>query len=242
MIYRLTTIICLLASTASAQLGHPSLVGHWRFETQYADGELTKTPDSSGNGNHGTLVGSPTLVTGKVGRGYDFVGASSQYIDTGSEFPEAGGLFAASDRRWTVAVWAKVELGDEGYVLSRRGDTTRTFHILFFRSANHHATPSIALAGIGTNTELQHDDGEWHHYAVTWDGTTAKLYSDGTFYMNLGVGTEDEDTGQRVIIGARTNGTGDHLNGTIDEPRIYNRALSANEVRQLYYGLPLEMR
>jgi len=78
-----------------------------------------------------------------------------------------------------------------------------------------------------TNVSL----GQWHHYAFTYTGnlTTASLFLDGVpvTFTQSGVTTlVTVDTPLKLYGGA--------TNSSVDELRIYNRALSASEVAQLY--------
>jgi len=187
--------------------------------------------DSAGT-NDGTWSGTEAYADGVVGRAFDFDGSS--WVDTGSS-TIGDGLFAASDRRWSVSVWAKVAYNASGVVVVRGSSavSTRTFHLHFAGSALATAVPAVALRGALTATGLNLDDGQWHQHAVTWDGTTARYYSDGVFRQDLNVGTADEETAQRVIIGARDNGVAFRITGQIDEPLIFNRALSDSEITVL---------
>ncbi|MCG2700589.1 LamG domain-containing protein, partial [Candidatus Parcubacteria bacterium] len=80
------------------------------------------------------------------------------------------------------------------------------------------------------------NDSQWHHIVGSYDGTTMKIYIDGTledtntdFSGNLPI------VDGNVRIGADYQSTPDNFfSGLIDEARIYNRALSADEVGELY--------
>jgi hypothetical protein len=78
------------------------------------------------------------------------------------------------------------------------------------------------------------DDGAFHHIVLTWDGTTAKLYKDGAFAINLSVGAAAQESAQRIIIGARTNGDGLRLTGAVGDVIPFNRALTQSEITQIY--------
>lgn len=82
---------------------------------------------------------------------------------------------------------------------------------------------------------------EWHHIAMTYDGTTLTAYKDGA-----SVGTDTGDlthTTDRLLIGTRDSLYSQYFDGIIDEVQIYNRALSAEEIRNLMsnYHLPVDM-
>ena len=75
------------------------------------------------------------------------------------------------------------------------------------------------------------DDGEWHHIAGTFDGKTIKTYVDGKETSKLACAGTLEKNGDSLFIGCR-GGSGRWMNGIIDEIKIYNRALSADEIKK----------
>ena len=85
-------------------------------------------------------------------------------------------------------------------------------------------------SSVVTGQTLQ--EGQWTHLAVTFDGTTAKVYIDGVVAQegNFSFGNDIEAPMQ---IGAATNGGGNPFNGALDEVRIYDIALSETEILEL---------
>jgi len=84
-------------------------------------------------------------------------------------------------------------------------------------------------------------DGNWHFVVGTYDGSTVRLYVDGT---EVGAGTRDSGalayggpTSNDLFIGHYEGCSGLDFSGSIDEPTIWTRALSANEVRFAYLAL-----
>ncbi len=78
----------------------------------------------------------------------------------------------------------------------------------------------------------------WHHIAGVGDGTTMYLYLDGV-QVDTRAFTPAPDYGASIYpfnIGAMVSGTGNYFKGLIDEVVVYNRALSAAEIGQLYLG------
>ena len=73
-------------------------------------------------------------------------------------------------------------------------------------------------------------DGNWHHLVGVYDGSL-KIYVDGTLCTSAVRAINTVRT--KVYLGAQVGGI-QKSNGTLDDIRIYNRALSANEVKQLY--------
>jgi hypothetical protein len=82
------------------------------------------------------------------------------------------------------------------------------------------------------------DDGEWYHRVGTYDGSTARLYLDGHEVDWTSASISPAATG--VFIGERVSGL-DPLNGAINDVRIYDRALSAEEVTALYNATNLPL-
>ena len=94
---------------------------------------------------------------------------------------------------------------------------------------NHSGATTTAI----TSTKV--NDGTWHFVAMTFDGAYVRLYIDGalqgTFYgPSLGFLSFED-----LYIGERGN-NGNFFNGSIDDVRIYNRALSSSEITALYNG------
>lgn len=84
--------------------------------------------------------------------------------------------------------------------------------------------------------------GDWQHVVVTWTGTTSAsevlVYVDGNEVSSYdavtnGVGTRNEIDGTPLLVDNSNNG-GRTFDGSIDDVRIFNRALTADEVQQLY--------
>jgi hypothetical protein len=77
-------------------------------------------------------------------------------------------------------------------------------------------------------------DVNWHHVAATKSGNITTFYVDGatasgaTFYQTTFT------FGSPVAIGSRGDARGGTFFGMVDEPTIYNRALSAAEVQAIY--------
>jgi hypothetical protein len=78
--------------------------------------------------------------------------------------------------------------------------------------------------------------GHWYFIVATISGTSKKLYINGVL-DNSGTGSAIGANGVELTIGAKKNSGGAYFepfNGSMDEVRIYNRALTPSEVWQLY--------
>lgn len=138
------------------------------------------------------------------------------------------GLFCDSGESFSVMV---VGIADgQGTFFGRAGATgsSRQFQFLWDNGftdlgLNLRGTSNQISTGINTGTSFI--------MIFTWDGSTATAYvHNGSSGTTCSVGTAAEETGQDIIIGARTNGTGFFINGGIGEIKIWDTALSLSEV------------
>ena len=227
--------------------GGPSegLVGYWNFD----EGEGTTANDSGGT-NHGTINGA-TWTTGQVGGALEFDG-----VDDYVNIPDSGDFdFGAGD--FSMSLWMQTDgpsnIHGEQYILDFRQNDNDP-HIELYTT-----TAQGRWGYLGTHSEpieQQHvrvdywdsniNDGRWHHISITLVNGTAggyKLYLDG---VEVGQATfsgtlSDWDT---IKIGGDDVHQPDFFHGLIDEVRVYSRALSAEQIWELYqaglsgHGLP----
>lgn len=90
--------------------------------------------------------------------------------------------------------------------------------------------PSISTAAVSTSIWAIRPTGR-HHAAVTYDGATARLYADG---MEVASAAKKWNLPlSRAHIGQQVNNFSEFWAGAVDEVRLYNRALSADEIAWL---------
>ncbi len=206
-----------------------SLIGIWKFDE---DSGATAY-DSSGNLNNGTLISSPTRVASsscKAGKCLNFDG-STNYVDLGnpSELQITGNQ--------TITMWLKPDdlsiernpfaksYGAEG-TIKQGTDGIMTY---YYGTAGGNSTPFQSFSSSG-NVSI----GNWYFVALVRDLTNTRLhwYINGSLdnSADASYGTASTSTLSAYI------GDGDSGNyaGSIDDFRIYNRALSADEINALY--------
>jgi concanavalin A-like lectin/glucanase superfamily protein/putative zinc finger protein len=203
-----------------------SLVGHWKLEAQRSG----VAGDSSGNDLSGMLQGDPAWVSGRIGQGVELDG-DGDYVDLGSK-PEFNLVHQIS-----VACWIKVNAFDkEWQALVTKGD-------LSWRLSRG-LENNLHFGCTGMWPEWVHgkknvNDGQWHHVAGTFDGNKLSLYVDGQLDVSaaiMGGPRKIHITDEPVLIGANSQQEGRNWNGLVDEVRIYNYALSVEEIQALYTG------
>jgi len=84
-------------------------------------------------------------------------------------------------------------------------------------------------------------DGQWYHLASTWDGTTAKLYVNGSVQTSTAsVSSITYFTVHSAKVGSYY--TGNYFNGLIDEVSLFDSALSASDITSMYNsGVPTDI-
>jgi hypothetical protein len=197
-------------------------VAYYRLDGDYKD--------ASGNGRNGTAVGGPTFVAGKSGQAVSLDGAGD-YITIDSW----QGILGSSP--FTISLWVNSTAVDDRTMVCWGGATNGTrvdFRLYQGRLRVEHGNGNLQ-----GNTVLA--DGQWHHVAlvVTQDATLVypqvALYVDG---LNDTQGTADPDpfgtvADVPVTLGQRRTNNDRDFQGMLDEVRIFDVALSAEEVAGL---------
>ncbi len=224
--------------TTEKSSDNTGLVGYWSFE----DGRGTQATDFSPVGNNtGTLTNGPTWTDGKMGKAVNFDG-----VDDYVSMPDQD-VFSPVVNDLTVSFWAKIPTnapavgnggcGSEGSNMLSKGnpsgweytienDNNTKFCVNLFQSTG------FGYATVSVDKTL--NDGKWHHYSMSMDyGVLLTVYIDG-----VSVGSTSTfvswmvNTTAPLEIGRR--GDGKNFAGSIDEVRVYSRALSATEIADLY--------
>ena len=204
------------------------LVGHWTMN----EGEGGVVHDLSSNSNHGVLVNGPSWVDGKIGGALEFDGASN-YV----EIVSPAGLDFQDSTQFTVGGWIYWKgATDRRYIWENRGASGGAFYVVII-------DPSNILKGIGAKEPT----GETQ--VTTAVSTNVWLYFTAVFNKDIGKielfvdGELKDDVAWSPKVGGTSSGNkyiGDYFNrnfwfnGQIDDVRIYNRALSPEEIRLIY--------
>ncbi|HXJ58843.1 MAG TPA: PA14 domain-containing protein [Verrucomicrobiae bacterium] len=226
-----------LVQIAGAQCVTPTagLVSWWPGEGSAED---------IAGGHPGVLMSGVTFVPGKVGQAFNFDGVSS-YVrlpDNCFPYPAAGnGNAPFSFEIWFATANAGVILGQtvadpvqssSEHVPAIYVGTGGKLRVQMFWKAE--VDQIVSPANV--------NDGLFHHLAVTYDGTNQTVFLDSawvgtkpftelgyapTYHYQLGTGYASSRWGGVV------NGWF-WFKGQLDEPTLYNRALSSNEVRTIY--------
>ncbi len=214
------------------------LVGWWPFNGN--------ANDESGNGNHGTVNGAALTADriGKANNAYKFNGAEKIVIQNT--------ILTNDFTDQSTSVWINTKVGATT-IMSDRGKNGGYPGYFWYKN-------SLFVDSIGDWRSVSHNnncvnesysksnssviDGNWHHLLIVWDSKNnlIKLYTDGVLTKtNTSINKNCYgNVGQPLTIGCFPGYPGisdlSFYNGLIDDIAIYNRALSEQEITNLYNG------
>ncbi|MEM7124821.1 MAG: LamG-like jellyroll fold domain-containing protein [Chloroflexota bacterium] len=134
-------------------------------------------------------------------------------------------------RQFSAEIWFNVTTlptSGRSILLSQKSGTSENVGRTWLALDTNGALVSFLGSGATTSSTTV-TPGQWHHAAVTYDGTTVNLYLDGKL-ENSKVKTMESNVGE-MYIGASKNVT-NYFHGLIDEVALYDRALSVAELTQ----------
>ena len=215
--------VMVLTSAASAEL-----IGWWKLD----DGAGNLAVDSSGNGNDGVISGDPEWVAGWFGGALKFDGVDDSVNCGNSD------VFNITDEL-TLAVWVNandIGSGQDNPWLGK-GDTS--YMIKNFRTGYDIEFFIYDSGWFSAHYTIDDSyNGEWHHVAGTYDGSVLQIYLDGVagedaFLDHAGnIDITDYD----VRIGMNSQEETRFSEAILDDCRIYNQALSPDEIYAIMVG------
>jgi len=216
--------ITLLAIATMAQVPNyvptNGLVGYWPFNGN--------ANDESGNGNNGTVNGA-TLTTDRFGTANAAYYFSSSGCGTRIDFDVPD---MSSIQGFTISFWAS--RNGNGCINPRLWEFwggSITQQCAWVNADNFIGSGGLNTQGIalGNNT--------WYHFVFTSDGQTQKVFVNGAFNNDQIVipgGTGEVPNSTDFAIGRMNHPAYDAFNGKIDDIGIWNRALTEQEITDLY--------
>lgn len=200
----------------------------------YYEMETATGTDSGSGGRTLTKTGITTGVAGKVGNAWSFNGTS----DSASTGSWMGTLTAFTFEAWIKAPSASGMTGDYHTIIRRDGTD-----IVLLRVRGSNITGNVNpgqleayIAGttLVSGASYRVDDGNWHHVAVTVNGTSATLYVDGVSRATATTSKSSYTLGTAAGYIGSANGTSEYFKGTMDEVAVYTTALTGTRISAHY--------
>jgi hypothetical protein len=204
------------------------LAGHWDMD----EGSGSVINDKSGNNNHGALANGPKWTEGREGGALAFDG-KDDYVGCGndSDLNPTDAL--------TIEFWAKTNGvgGNSLYPKLIHRNSNDGYHIYINRNTHPDGSKiDVVMKDVDGGYIFAHQfdwaQGRWHHIVVTYDREWGNVYIDNNLKTHINRTKALNSNSATTYIGGTNAGYA--LKGKIDGVKIYNRALSAEEVRYHY--------
>ncbi|MHC4146996.1 MAG: LamG domain-containing protein, partial [Planctomycetota bacterium] len=202
-------------------IGDPDLIGWWKFDEGHGDTAL----DWSGHGNEGTLRGDPLWVEGTLNGALDL---SNDYVVID------GVVDDITSTDITLSIWVKSTQTNQGDLFAAN-DSASAHPLEFYieggrpgrydgGDTTYSAAPLVA-------------DGQWHMMTYVRSGNTGYIYVDGV-QVAMDSASFDLSTVTRWSIGQEWDDTSpsNFYTGLVDDARFYNKALTAEDIKQIMRG------
>jgi len=205
-------------------------VSRWTFDT--VDVSVPTVNDVGTGGNNGTLVGSPSIVAGKIGQAVSLNGTSQDMtVADNNSLSVTTGI--------TLAGWVKVtDLTDYRYLFEKDSGSSGTREYQLYINKTSGILTFVVQTATGGGQVIYNSTsgvsaGSWAHVAITYDGANIRSYINGVADATVTPCTTSfGNTTRPLTIGY--GGSTWYMKGLLDDLRLYNRALSGAEITDLY--------
>lgn len=222
-------VFCFLGICSSAQVPTNGLVAYFPFNGN--------ANDESGNGNNATAYGASLSADrfGNANASYSLNGVSD-YLETNSNFSS---ILGAKSR--SVSLWLKTsKIGRQSAIVwGTQVGCYGKFNVGVSNASN--SSVSIITGCDVIDQPATVLDGKWHHLVCVFDSAINKTIAAVKFYLDGNLVVFNPGTSftaslntqiDKIVFGK--DGNNDRFQGSIDDIRIYNRALNQQEITELY--------
>ncbi len=205
--------------------GNGSLILSLSFE----EGSGDKVFDSSGYGHHGVLYNEPIWVDGKFGKALKFDGVDDYIL--------IDGMDDFYRKPFTIVFWFNTT--ESGTTWEKVFMSQQNKFAVFLNRDNRLVSVRGYVSGtwsvLAETTTSVFEFNRWNQLLIVWDGSKYAIYINGEL-MPLSTSTSNiadpGTSGYKIGLGGINSET---YNGTLDEFRIYDRALTNEEIKALYF-------
>jgi hypothetical protein len=209
-----------------------NLVLHLQFD----EGSGAVTADASASGLQATLEGDYEWTAGRFGQAVAFTDGRAVLSDSGPLNVTQITVMAWVNPASIVSVDAVNHWENQNSIYGKAGDTgddsvvlslTGSDGVIFYVDQGGNNNLIVLDAGVET--------GQWQHIAATYDGTMMRAFLDGEQIGELAVTGDIIENPILPTIGGRSD-TSVSFDGAIDDVRVYDRALTADEIQSAMGG------
>ena len=206
--------------------GTPGLAGTHHYTADEGSGTTLK--DSSGNADL-TTSGDTGWTDGVAGQALKLNGGGSA---------DSAGPVVDTAKNFSVSAWVKLDATGGGFstAVSQDGERSSAFFLQYDGGQNKFAFSTLGGRAYASTTAVA---GKWYHLVGVRDAAagTYTLYLDGAKQGSVAQCIGDSSTGPLAVGRAKYDGNKvDYLRGAVDDVRVYDRALSPQEVTSLQTG------
>lgn len=188
------------------------------------------TPDMSGNGHPGTIVGN--LYPGLSSP----VSAETLYFAL-TNYLQAGGDEADFDLNiLSIGFWIRIDSFAYPWAgIVTKGDSA--WRVERYASTDYISFSTNGLSNVNLVSTQALNDGQWHHMAFVYDGSAKYIYIDGVLDVSAPATGTISQNNWPVMVGYNAEVSGRYLWAMMDDIYILNKPLSATEVMDMKAGL-----
>jgi len=214
----MAALICCVNVVESQEYVTDGLIGFWTMDKTDIQGNTVK--DVSGENNHGEIGGDPKIVQGKIEEALQFNG-----VDDFVSIPDLGNEVAVSVDLWAIADQPFPDIRGLLSTFDPPQWKAGTVHLKF------ESNRIDILKNGGGRIQVAAIPDQWYHVGYTCDTEVneLKLYVDGELMDTVAAGAEPNNL-THLRIGSEHEGR--YFPGILDEVRLYNRALTQEEMEQ----------
>ena len=199
----------------------------------FNEGSGSSVADSSGMNNSGTILGATWAAAGKFGKALTFNGTSNWVTipDAPSLDVTTGMTLEAWVNPSAINGWRSLMMKESGSTPIPRGSWSELFTYGMYANVDANR-PNVAINSASNGYEARGTSqlalNTWTHVASTYDGSTLRLFINGTQVASVAASGAIVASNDPLRIGGNSM-WGEYFKGSIDEVRLYNRALSGSE-------------
>jgi hypothetical protein len=223
----------------------PTKTAYLRLKKRLAWYQFEQNLNDSVGTNHATDKGNVAYVSGKVASGGQTYAADPNGSNYGllstEAYPKTG--FGNGLDTFTYGCWVKLAAGEGGVILGTFNDGTTTGLRFSVNGVENNISAHVRQEGgqfVQPATASLATDNQWHHIALTYDGSAMKIFVDGSWKTTATGTLTNFAAWQYPIALLARNSRGTILegfSGQVDDLQIFNYALTTEQVAQAYLNI-----